>query len=147
MSVSEAKESVPVTEALRWSEYIWEREWGSPSKTDLYLARICYQLYLLFFLLGGKPDKTIKDFIYEFPRPDKKDEQATPELTYEEEVAQAEKLSAESRAAWMAAAGVMGKKIAKEIKKTDTKPKQPKVTPVVKLPDTPKRKHKPRGGR
>jgi hypothetical protein len=133
-TISEVKEGVPVTEALRWSKFLHDREWKHHSKQDWYFAQLTYHVYLLFFILGGKPTLEPKDFLIKFSDTSKA-EKAEPEVerTYEEQRDEMVKRGELSRSVWLAVAN-MAKKGGKL--KTQKPPRQATSPPVAQAPQT-----------
>jgi hypothetical protein len=64
-SVAEAKDEISATEFIRWVAF-FEREWNEQDRLIYQLAQNSYQTYLLMFIFGGTPTKTIEDFVLEF---------------------------------------------------------------------------------
>ncbi len=65
MTLAEAKEVTTATEFESWKEY-FRRELNGFHRTDHYLARVCYQLYLIMHMLGGKPKLKEENFFIKF---------------------------------------------------------------------------------
>lgn len=123
---------MPVTEALRWSKFLHDREWNHHSKQDWYFAQLTYHVYLLFFILGGKPTLGVKDFLIQFTD-NSKDEKAAPTepKTYEEARDEMVKRGELSRSVWLAVAN-MAKKGGKL--KTQKPPRQATSPPAAQAP-------------
>ena len=106
-----------IRERNQWLIYI-EQQRHIHEKQDWYLAQIAYELYLVKFMLGGKPKHKISDFLLKFETPiEKKFEQ----MTSREKREYIDKKAEQSKSFWQA---MVGKK-ATEKKKSEAK--APKV--------------------
>lgn len=72
LPVQIVKKTTTSSEFVQWMLYL-KKDWNSPSRTDLYLAQIAYQIVRMNV---GKKDRTkvkMKDFILKFDTEEKKD--------------------------------------------------------------------------
>lgn len=116
MSLSEGQCSITATEFLDRLKMI-EEEWNEHSKLDYYLARICFEIYRLNFILGGEPKLEAEDFLLKFSN-----EKAKPKREMTEE--DRRKTLDASKAKWFAFVG-----LGKDGKPSETVKKKPKPVP------------------
>jgi hypothetical protein len=94
----EAKENTSLSDVLGWQE-IFRSRWTEPTPEHYYLAQIAHMVYLLQFVLGGKPKLEFKDFLMQFTFEEgkfKNNVRATTEETTEEQLARKERARANS---------------------------------------------------
>lgn len=99
--VQRAKSENTVSDFLKWKQEI-EAEWNDHTKQDYYLARVCWLLYRLHFILGGKPEKVEDDFLLKF----NKTKQVDAELEEELKKRSAEQAAAIQKASILAWVGL-----------------------------------------
>lgn len=107
-----AKKHTSSCEFVRWKQ-VFKDEWNEPTVWKYYLAQISHLLYLLLFILGGKPDKKLEDFFVKFTWDGKgKDRSA------KDDKADFKTKVAHSKGVWgaVAAAGKSGKRLVNRVK-------------------------------
>lgn len=102
-TVGECKATMSYRERNQWLAFA-EMQKNQHEKQDWYLAQIAYELYLVKFMLGGKPKHKLNDFLLKFQVKQDKDPSL---MTPAEKREYVNEKAAVSKAFWEA---IVGKK-------------------------------------